>query len=182
MILSGAKGEGSRLGDDSMSSPARPNARPWMAGPGVGYKATVSPGMAGNPLQKNRARFFFCDRWAQTPGAAFFGYFLSLLTKSNSPVGENPNLHLGKAGPLPCDLSISDSVIPAKAGIQCPTQVAPHSESAMDSRFRGNDEWKVETERQPLDMTLRVNSGRTGVFLLTGASCSFAASYRCDSR
>ena len=29
--------------------------------------------------------------------AALFGYFLALLTKSNSPVGENPRLHSAKA-------------------------------------------------------------------------------------
>jgi hypothetical protein len=29
--------------------------------------------------------------------AALFGYFLALLPKSNSPVGENPRLHSAKA-------------------------------------------------------------------------------------
>ena len=49
------RGEGSRLGNDSMSLPARPNARPWMAGLGVGNKAAVSPGMAWTNSQKEDA-------------------------------------------------------------------------------------------------------------------------------
>ncbi len=37
--------------------------------------------------------------------AALFGYFLALLPKSNSPVGENPRLHYGKADAKPDSLA-----------------------------------------------------------------------------
>ena len=51
------------------------------------------------------SRFFFCDGPAPALGAAFFGYFLALLPKSDSPVGENPRSHLGKAGARPDNAS-----------------------------------------------------------------------------
>ena len=56
--------------------------------------------------------------------AAFFGYFLALLPKSNSPAGENPRLHSAKAV----------------------RRVNP-----LDSGFRGNDESKDERTAHPLD-------------------------------
>jgi hypothetical protein len=40
---------------------------------------------------------FFCDEGRSCREAALFGYFLALLPKSNSPVGENPRLHSAKA-------------------------------------------------------------------------------------
>ncbi|HWY23852.1 MAG TPA: hypothetical protein VNX47_02970, partial [Nevskia sp.] len=43
------------------------------------------------------SRFFFCDEGRSCREAALFGYFLALLPKSNSPVGENPQLHSAKA-------------------------------------------------------------------------------------
>src|SRR5579859_1992810 len=43
------------------------------------------------------SRFCFCDEGRSSREAALFGYFLALLPKSNSPVGENPRLHQRKA-------------------------------------------------------------------------------------
>jgi hypothetical protein len=43
------------------------------------------------------SRFCFLRLIGADSGAALFGYFLALLPKSNSPVGENPRLHSAKA-------------------------------------------------------------------------------------
>ena len=66
--------------------------------------SSVRPGMAcrWTPLRLRSAgypssRFCFCDEGRRRRGAAFFGYFLALLPKSNSPVGENPRPQFAKA-------------------------------------------------------------------------------------
>jgi len=48
---------------------------------------------AGDPS----SRLFFCDEGRSSREAALFGYFLALLPKSNSPVGEKPRLQIRKA-------------------------------------------------------------------------------------
>src|SRR5579859_7841830 len=79
--------------------------RLFAAGRGMDAEASsVRPGMAcrWTPTQARSAghpssRFFFCDEGRSCREAALFGYFLALLPKSNSPVGEKPRLHSAKA-------------------------------------------------------------------------------------
>jgi len=59
---------------------------------------------------------FFCDEGRSSREAALFGYFLALLPKSNSPVGEKPRLQIAKA-----ERRVTTSM---------------HAETALDSRFR----------------------------------------------
>ena len=72
------RGEGSRFGDDSMSSPASPNARPGMAGPGVGNKTTASPGMAGEDSQKKERASSSRDERRRGRGGPFWLLFVAV--------------------------------------------------------------------------------------------------------
>src|SRR5579859_2170907 len=89
---------------------------------------------AGHPS----SRFCFCDEGRSCREAALFGYFLALLPKSNSPVGENPRLLSAKA-------------------VRRVTMSA-HAEAALDSRFRGNDESKLERDGTRSIATLRTTA------------------------
>jgi hypothetical protein len=64
--------------------------RPWMAC----WQTPLRLRSGGNPLI---ALLLLAMRGRRRRGAAFFGYFLALLPKSNSPAGENPRPHYGKA-------------------------------------------------------------------------------------
>src|SRR5579859_2491974 len=85
--------------------------------------SSVRPGMAcrWTPTQARSAgypssRFCFCDEGRSCREAALFGYFLALLPKSNSPVGEKPRLHFGKA-----EQRVT-SVLPSLARLQRTTE------------------------------------------------------------
>lgn len=80
------------FGDDSMSSPAGPNARPRMAGPGVPTGATAAPGMA-MPAGAEKT-----DEWrdkiaeAMAKGYAALGVMELQLARTPFLVGETPTL------------------------------------------------------------------------------------------
>src|SRR5579859_5761725 len=109
---------------------ARQDAEASSVRPGMACRWTPTQARsAGHPLI---ALLLLAMRGRSSREAALFGYFLALLPKSNSPVGEKPPLHSAKAGRRVTPW------IPAFAGMT------------------------NERTAHPLDTILRIDSGRTG--------------------
>jgi len=127
-------------------------------------------GLSADPATSEKRRvpshraFRFCDGSAPAPGAALFGYFLALLPKSNSPVGENPRPHYGKADAARDAFQVTRSFPRIKSGVRM-TAEKPKLDPAP-RQARGRLCAGMTRERGALapryNAASRRHSGRTG--------------------